>query len=807
MFRQRVSIAVVATVALVAAATALLGAFGFFSYRTTRNQQQSGLRQDQRILADQLAVGLALPTWNFDREQIDRVIDGAMSDRDVASVVVRLRDRQNSIQARTRDAQWRPQVTVTEPSAEGLFVERRRITAGDAELGTVDVFVTPRFVDAELRGTRLRIIAEVLAFDAVLVLMLGSLLWWLVLRPLKLVELYAAAVRSGERPASGLEGRRFRGELESLRVSIAAMIGLLDGRSAEQTALNVRYARHQAALTVLTRSDVRDANDLLAVMRKITEVVATTLDVARVSIWRVTDSGQTLVCEDVFDQPAGRHAEGARLTAQENPVLFDDAAESDIVALRDPSADPRFTDIARTHFRPLGISSLMYVQIRAQGVRIGALACAHQGPPRTWTLDEQTFVSAVANLISAQMAQIERERAEAQLRQAHKMEAIGQLAGGVAHDFNNILTVILGKASSIAADGRLPSDLQHAATDIVDGGDRAAALTRQLLMFSRRQTVQMREVDLNDAVANLSRMLKRIVGEDVAVDVQYSRQPLYAKADVGMIDQVLLNLAVNARDAMPGGGHIGIRTSAASLDPATVLRRGRGRPGAFVCLEVSDVGAGIRPEHLPHIFEPFFTTKDVGKGTGLGLATTYGIVLQHDGWIDVDSEVGVGTRFRIFLPQIAAASDERHVVPAPPPSVHGSETILVVEDEQDVRMLVCESLAGYGYGVLEAASGPQALEVWTAHDGAIDLVVTDMTMPDGMTGLDLVRQLREVAPALKAIYTSGYFADVSSAEFTRGDHASFYLAKPFSLAELAKTVRQCMDSGGTPSPHHASVDR
>jgi signal transduction histidine kinase/CheY-like chemotaxis protein len=475
------------------------------------------------------------------------------------------------------------------------------------------------------------------------------------------------------------------------------------------------------------------------------------------------------------------------------------------VAVRDPAADPRFSSLSRAALQPLGLSSMLFVQIRAQGLRVGALACGHRGTLRTWTPDEQTFVSAVANLISAQMAQIGRQRAEAQLRQAHKMEAIGQLAGGVAHDFNNILTVILGKAAMVADNALLPAPARAAAADIAEAGERAAALTRQLLLFSRRQAVTMRDVDLNDAVAHVSRMLRRIVGENVSIDVRAAKEPLHVRADAVMIEQVLLNLAINARDAMPAGGPLVIQTEAVDFDSADVARRGHGRPGAFACLRVTDAGTGISSEHLPHIFEPFFTTKDVGKGTGLGLATTYGIVQQHDGWIEVESEMGRGTTFVIFLPKTSSAVEPPRPIHVPARSAHGSETILVVEDEQDVRMLVCESLASSGYRVLEAASGPEALAVWQALGGAIDLVVTDMTMPDGMTGIDLVRALRRKAPGLKAIYMSGYFADVSSAELDVDD--SSYLAKPFTLAELGRAVRHAMDSGRVPFPRHEPADR
>jgi PAS domain S-box-containing protein len=280
----------------------------------------------------------------------------------------------------------------------------------------------------------------------------------------------------------------------------------------------------------------------------------------------------------------------------------------------------------------------------------------------------------------------QRKQLEEQLRQAQKLEAIGQLAGGVAHDFNNILTVILGRTEEAAQDRRLPADLHEAIADILRNAERATALTRQLLAFSRRQTIEVKDVDMNVVVGNLTRMLNRILREDIDVEFLYAPRPAYVRADLGMIEQVVLNLVVNARDAMPFGGHLSIETV---LVEGVAESGGRVRPmGSWVCLRVTDTGSGIAPEHLPHIFEPFFTTKDVGKGTGLGLATTYGIAQQHGGWIEVDSEVDRGTTFRVFFPHVSAAVAEAPSPAAMRPAPRGHETILVVEDEDGVRALV-----------------------------------------------------------------------------------------------------------------------
>jgi signal transduction histidine kinase/PAS domain-containing protein/ActR/RegA family two-component response regulator len=560
--------------------------------------------------------------------------------------------------------------------------------------------------------------------------------------------------------------------------------------AADVMASNERYARQEASLSALMRSYVRAPDDFTTILREITEVVARTLEVAQVGVWRHDDRGTSTRCQDLFEWPGTRHSSGDELTEEACPAFFRAIAGSDVIAAFDAAADPRTSELGERHLQPHGITSVMAVAIRSQGSTVGMLSCLHKGPLRRWMPDEQTYAVAVANLLSAIIAQVERQRLELQLRQAQKLEAIGQLAGGVAHDFNNILTVILGRTDEVARDGRLPADLREAIAEISQNADRATALTRQLLAFSRRQSIQVHDVDMNAVVGNLTRMLNRILGEDVSVQLHYAHRPAHVRADSGMIEQVLLNLVVNARDAMPSGGHL-------TIDVSLVERAGEAgavRPrGAWVCLRVTDTGSGIAAEHLPHIFEPFFTTKDVGKGTGLGLATTYGIVQQHGGWIEVESEPGHGATFRVFFPHVSAATAQAPVPAAVPPPPRGTETILVVEDEDGVRALVIRVLEGLGYRLLQAQSGPRAIEVWREHESAIDLLITDIVMPDGMNGIELAERLRRTRPLLKVIFTSGYLADVSrDAMLVRDTDA--YLAKPFSLPELARLVRRTLDA-------------
>ena len=385
------------------------------------------------------------------------------------------------------------------------------------------------------------------------------------------------------------------------------------------------------------------------------------------------------------------------------------------------------------------------------------------------------------------------KRLEEQLRQSQKMDAIGQLAGGVAHDFNNILTVIHGHASLLIAGATLPEPATRSALQITQAVDRAATLTRQLLAFSRRQVMQPRQLDMNDVVGNMTKMLSRILGEDIALQLNYFPQPALVRADIGMVEQVLLNLAVNSRDAMPKGGQLTIRISTLELDADPVLNHQEARSGSFVCLSVHDTGCGIAPENMPRIFEPFFTTKEVGKGTGLGLATVYGIVKQHQGWVSVESDPGKGTAFRVFLPRSTEPLELANDQPAERATRGGQETILVVEDEAPVRELVCDLLSGYGYQILQARSGPEALQVWQECKGRIDLLLTDLVMPEQMNGRELAEKLWAEQPHLRVIFTSGYSAEVVGKDFVlcRGLN---YLQKPYHPQRLALAVRDCLDA-------------
>ncbi|MEW6303674.1 MAG: ATP-binding protein [Verrucomicrobiota bacterium] len=383
----------------------------------------------------------------------------------------------------------------------------------------------------------------------------------------------------------------------------------------------------------------------------------------------------------------------------------------------------------------------------------------------------------------------ERLDLEAQLRQSQKMEAVGQLAAGVAHDFNNILTVIQGHASLLREAGLTAHEVVDSSRQIGDAAERAANLTRQLLAFSRKQIMQPKVLDLNTVVGNAYKMLHRLLGEDVSLQCAYGPHLPAVLADEAMLGQVILNLAVNARDAMPRGGILTISTDAVDVTEGTATQHTEARPGRFVRLSVHDTGCGMDSAIMAHIFEPFFTTKEVGKGTGLGLATVYGIVKQHQGWIEVSSVVGKGSTFRILLP--VAPEKEKPARPenADGAALHGAGTILVAEDEPALCLLVCTTLRRAGYTVHAAASGVEALKVWHGQRGCFDLLLTDMVMPGGVSGRDLAVQLLAEKPALKVIYTSGYSMELVEADFALEDGVNF-LQKPYQPASLLRVVRE-----------------
>jgi two-component system, cell cycle sensor histidine kinase and response regulator CckA len=382
---------------------------------------------------------------------------------------------------------------------------------------------------------------------------------------------------------------------------------------------------------------------------------------------------------------------------------------------------------------------------------------------------------------------------ERQLRMAGKMEAVGRLSGGIAHDFNNLLGVIIGYSQLLKRALGAESQLVEHVNEIEKAGDRAAALTRQLLAFSRQQILTPTVLNLNDLVADMQKMLPRLIGEDIAVTMGMEPELQSVRADRNQIEQVIMNLAVNSRDAMPAGGELRIDTKNVQLDEAYTRMHPGAKVGQYVCLSVTDTGGGMDAETLAHIFEPFFTTKEMGKGTGLGLATVYGIVKQSGGYVWVDSEPNKGASFQIFLPRVAESSESQAARPYVGENLRGSETILLVEDAEAIRKLAAEFLTSHGFEVLSACDAEEAVRIAAAHAGAIQLLVTDVIMP-GQNGRVLAERLVASYPRIKVLYISGYTNSfIAGHGVLEGD--SNLLNKPFTEEALIHKVRDVLDSG------------
>ncbi|HOX55738.1 MAG TPA: PAS domain S-box protein [Candidatus Paceibacterota bacterium] len=544
-----------------------------------------------------------------------------------------------------------------------------------------------------------------------------------------------------------------------------------DGRfvPVEIRAGRVNYAGQQAVLL-----HVRDITD-----RKLAETALRSSELLFHSVWE-------------------NSADGMRLTNEQGNIVAVNKAFCKIVGRRREELEGQSLTALHTGSEPPGKMLQEYIQ-RLQGrvtereqerrltLRDGNLVIMEETSSFVELRGRPPLLLGIFRDVTAQ------KRLEEQLRQSQKMDAIGQLAGGVAHDFNNILTVIHGHASLLIAGGSLKPGAAKSAQQITQAAERAAGLTRQLLAFGRRQVMQPRLLDLNELVANMTKMLSRILGEDIALQLNYLPQPALVHADGGMLEQVLLNLSVNSRDAMPRGGQLTIKISGFEADAKRLVGQPVPCPNGVVCLSVADTGCGIPPENVRRIFEPFFTTKEVGKGTGLGLATVYGIVQQHRGWIEVESEPGQGSTFKVFLPRSLEPAKPANGPSTEPTVRGGTETILVVEDEAAVRELVCEFLTRHGYRILQADSGAKALQVWRESKDRIDLLLTDLVMPGQLNGRELAEELRAERPRLKVIFTSGYSADVVGKDFVlrRGLH---HLQKPYHPRTLAKVVRDCLDA-------------
>lgn len=542
--------------------------------------------------------------------------------------------------------------------------------------------------------------------------------------------------------------------------ALSLVIGLLVYLSgalavaARRRARDIGWAKHQMAAQ---QEDLREANERLQAVIQATPLAVVALDLTGiVKSWNAA-------AERMFGWTADEAIEQApRFVPAEHMDEFRDkiarAAEGEMIA------------------------ALERRRLRKDGKPIDVAI---------WTAPLRNAAGSICGIIATIADISERKRLEEQVRHSHKMEAVGRLAGGVAHDFNNLLTVINGYGhmmlDSLSAGDRLRSHAEQ----IVKAGNQAAALTTQLLAFSRRQLIQPKSIDLNHVITNLEKMLRRVMGEDIVLKTRLSPELYCVKADPNQMEQVLINLVANARDAMPRGGVLTITTRNVALESALSCEGADIAAGAYIEMEVSDTGEGMDAETRSHLFEPFFTTKERGKGTGLGLSSVYGSVRQNAGGISVRTEMGRGTSFFIYLPQLAEALAAGHTEPVPIGIRRGSETILVVEDEAPLRKMLCEALTNAGYHVFEASDGSDALRKWEHQAGSIDVLLTDVVMPL-LNGRELAKRLTANAPHIEVIYMSGYADDVLAYHGTLKP-GTILIQKPFRPAALFSKLREVLD--------------
>ncbi|MEK7867276.1 MAG: ATP-binding protein [Planctomycetota bacterium] len=574
----------------------------------------------------------------------------------------------------------------------------------------------------------------------------------------------------------------------------------MDGHEESETALDDRdrlLATQSRVLVQLARLRALEQQDLAGAMRGITEAASETIEAERVSIWLYDEERTRIRCVDLFERGKREHTSGAELLARDYPAYFRALETSRVIAAHDAQGDSRTREYTPGYLLPLGITSMLDVPIRLGGRMIGIVCHEHVGPARRWSADEQAFAGSIGDLVSLAMEVDERRRteqalreAEEQFRQAQKMEAVGRLAGGLAHDLNNLLTAILGYADLLLARAK-GAGLRDDLLEIKKAGDRAAALTRQLLAFSRKQVLRPKVIDLNSIVSGLEPMLTRLLGEDIELVTKLAPRLGRVKADPAQVEQVIMNLAVNARDAMPEGGRLTIETANAELDEAWARRHSGVTPGPHAMLAVRDSGSGMSKEVMSHLFEPFYTTKEQGKGTGLGLSTVYGIVRQSGGHVTAFSEPGRGSTFRVFLPRVDQELSAERPEAKEVGKKMGSETILVVEDEAPLRKLATRILAGSGYDVLEAADVEEAVTICEEHGGVIHLLLTDVVMPR-MSGRQLADRILARRPELRVLYMSGYAEDEVIHHGVTELGAGF-LQKPFAPDDLVRRVRSVLD--------------
>ncbi len=540
-------------------------------------------------------------------------------------------------------------------------------------------------------------------------------------------------------------------------------------------------------------------NNFSGAVEQITRTGSQLLETPRVSVWIYSDDFQVIRCIDVYNSVTDTHSSGEELQSSDFPAYTDAHRQGIAITVSDVYSDPRTKDIPEAYLKGHDIRSLLDVPIW-MGERIrGLLSFEFTGRERVWTAEDERIAHTLATFVTLGFEIDERKRSDeqrdhlqSQLLQSQKMEAVGRLAGGVAHDFNNMLTVIIGHSEIAAMSEQITEDVAADLEEIKKAARRSADLTGQLLAFARKQTIDPRVLDLNLTVAGLISMLRRLIGEDIDLAWMPGDALWPVCMDPSQVDQILVNLCVNARDAISGVGKIVIETLNVVFDKTYCEEHFGFIEGSYVMLAVSDDGCGMTREQLSHIFEPFFTTKDKGKGTGLGLATLFGIVKQNNGFVNAYSEPGKGTTLRLYLPKSAEEISEPLTSEPLTALVGCGEVVLIVEDEPVILSMGKIMLEKMNYKVLAAGSPSDALKIAGEHAADIDLLMTDVVMPE-MNGKELSEKIIALNPSIRCLYMSGYTANaiVHRGVLDKGVH---FVQKPFSIRTLSRKIRMVLDS-------------
>lgn len=581
------------------------------------------------------------------------------------------------------------------------------------------------------------------------------------------------------------------------------MVDFTDHKQVEET-LRIaasRKEREASAALKIAMSPFVSEGQLPQLVAMLVETGAEALEVERVGVWLFDETQTILSNMDTYIASTGQHVSGDVLNEKDFEPEFTALKSARFVDGHDVMSDPRLAGYVEGYLKPNRITSMLDVSILLEGQHMGALCFEHVDRPHCWSEDEINFACQLADQIALTIlhsrqrkSESEKVTLEAQLVQSQKMESVGRLAGGVAHDFNNMLGVIIAHADMLLNDLHEGTQIYDDVKEIKKAADRSADLTRQLLAFARKQTVTPVGMVLNEAVENMTKMLCRLIGENIELDWRPQAGLWNVYMDPGQVNQILVNLCVNSRDAIKGSGKIEIQTANEELSAVNAPWVEDGAYGEYVRMSVIDNGAGMDRETLRHIFEPFFTTKERGEGTGLGLATIYGMVKQNHGMIRVFSEPGRGSAFHVYLPRYKAVKDKKAEAVEQLEKEHGTESILLVEDEVGILKITRRMLEKQGYSVIAVNTPAQALEAALKHHGDLDLLISDVVMPE-MNGRDLAARVMSLHPGIRCLFISGYTADVIACHGVVYEGTSF-LQKPFSRNQLLNKVRGVLDNKG-----------